>query len=154
MILISFVFIKKITVLFKIWRVWLILKDCHALWQLRIEMGWQFQFLSYILQIFKKCVFFEDAQLILVPYLAISYSFNFEKNASKFQSILQQSLHYLRPFLVKQQPLNIFPFVLTTKQVISCLRFVKKIARNVVKLAFDIASEQAIFCRRFHIHTN
>ena len=41
------------------------------------------------LQIFKNCVFFEDAQMILVPYFANSYGFNIEKNANEFRSILQ-----------------------------------------------------------------
>ncbi len=38
---------------------------------------------------FEKCEFFEDAQMILLPYFAISYGFNFEKNANEFQSILK-----------------------------------------------------------------
>ena len=45
--------------------------------------------LSNILQIFRKCVSFEDAQMILVPYFAISYGFNLEENSKAFQSILQ-----------------------------------------------------------------
>ena len=45
--------------------------------------------MSYTLQIFKNCAIFEDAQMILVPYFANSYGFNFEKNANEFQSILK-----------------------------------------------------------------
>ena len=59
---------------------------------LKYKWAWQAQFLSYTLQIFTKCVSFEDAQMILVPYFAISYVFNFKKNAKAFQSILKQSL--------------------------------------------------------------
>ena len=44
---------------------------------------------------FQKCVSFEDAQMTLAPYSAISYGFNFGKNAKAFQSILEQSLVYL-----------------------------------------------------------
>ena len=51
------------------------------------------QFLSNTLQIIRKCVSFEDSQMILVPYFAISYGFNFGKNAKAFQSIVEQSLH-------------------------------------------------------------
>ena len=56
---------------------------------LKLKYAWHAQFLSYTLQIFRKCVSFEDAQMILVPYFAISIGFNFEKNAKAFQSILQ-----------------------------------------------------------------
>ena len=59
---------------------------------LKLKWAWQAWFLSYIPKIFKKCVFFEAAQMILLPYCAKSYGFNFEKNANEFQSILQQSL--------------------------------------------------------------
>ena len=51
--------------------------------------------MSYTLQIFRKCVSFEDSQMILLPYFAISYGFNFGKNAKAFQSILKQSLFYV-----------------------------------------------------------
>ena len=51
---------------------------------LKLKWAWQAWFLSYIPQIFKKCVFFEAAQMILLPYFANSYGFNFEKNANKF----------------------------------------------------------------------
>ena len=46
-------------------------------------------FLSYTFQIFRKCVSFQDAQMVLVPYFAISYGFNFGRNAKAFQSILE-----------------------------------------------------------------
>ena len=51
---------------------------------LKLKRAWQAQFLSCALQIFRKCVYFEDAQMILVPYFAISIGFNFEKNARFF----------------------------------------------------------------------
>ena len=38
---------------------------------------------------FQKMYIFEAAQMILVPYFAKSYGFNFEKNANEFQSILK-----------------------------------------------------------------
>ena len=57
-----------------------------------LKGAWQAQFLSCALQIFRKCVYFEDAQMILVPYFTISIGFNFEKNAKAFLSILQLSL--------------------------------------------------------------
>ena len=56
---------------------------------LKLKWAWQAWFLSYIPQIFKKCVFFEAAQMILLPNFAKSYGFNFEKNANEFQSILK-----------------------------------------------------------------
>ena len=59
-----------------------------------LKWAWQALFLSYTLQIFKKCASLEDAQMVLVPYFAISYGFNFTKNAKTFQSILKQSLYY------------------------------------------------------------
>ena len=56
---------------------------------LKLKWAWQAQFLSYTLEMFKKCVSFKDTKMILVPYFTISYGFNFEKNAKAFQFILQ-----------------------------------------------------------------
>ena len=56
---------------------------------LSYQRAWQTFSVSYTLQIFKKCVSLEDEQMVLVPYFAISYGFNFAKNAKAFQSILE-----------------------------------------------------------------
>ena len=50
---------------------------------LKLKWAWQAQFLSYTLQIFRKSVSFEDAQMILVPHFVISYGFDFEKKCSQ-----------------------------------------------------------------------
>ena len=51
---------------------------------LKLKWAFQAEFLSYTPQIFRKYVYFEDAQIILVTHFANSYGFNFEKNADKF----------------------------------------------------------------------
>ena len=73
----------------KIWRVWHILKVCHVLWYLKIEMGIVGSIFELHPPNFQKMLSFKDAQMILVPDFAISYGFNFEKNTKVFKSILQ-----------------------------------------------------------------
>ena len=72
--------------------IWFFLNCATPFGILKLKWAQHVQFLSYILQIFRKSVSFDDSQMILVPYFAISYGFNFGKNAKAFQSILEQSL--------------------------------------------------------------
>ena len=45
-----------------------------------LNWAWWAQFLSYNLQTFQIWIFLEDVQIILVSFLAVSFSLNFEKN--------------------------------------------------------------------------
>ena len=64
-----------------------------------IKWAWQVQFLSYTLQIFRKWLSFEYSQMILVPYFAISYGFNFKKDAKAFQCSPSYSSLWLTQYI-------------------------------------------------------
>ena len=90
-----------------------------------------------------KCVFFEAAQMILLPYFAKSYGFNFEKNAIEFQSILQQSLsrYVLMPKSVFfRSLLNFFCWLQRAVQVDSTVEFY-----HLLSLVYSLAF-QSFYC--------
>ena len=79
----------------KIWRVWHILKVCHALWYLKIEMGIAGSIFELHPPNFQKmCIFWRFTNDICTIFCYLLW-FQFWKNAKAFQSILEQSLTWI-----------------------------------------------------------
>ena len=62
------------------------IEPATPIWSSKLKWAWKAQFFSYALQIFKKYVFFEDVQMMLLWLFEFSDSLKVAKNPKAFQS--------------------------------------------------------------------
>ena len=62
------------------------IEPATPIWSSKLKWAWKAQFFSYALQIFRKYVFFEDVQMMLLWLFEFSDSLKVAKNPKAFQS--------------------------------------------------------------------